>query len=316
MQRRPFGNTALMVTPLALGGGRLARGRGTSGIDQAVEVVAEVFAQGINFIDTAPLYGDSEERIGIALAQLADQVPNDLVLETKLGHRPREFDYSYEQARTCLPVSLERLGVERVSIALIHDVELAQFDDVMNGAFRALAEFRDQGLVDCIGVSGGPVELITRYLETGQFDCFLSHNRYTLLDRAAASLFERARQLGLGIVNAAPFGSGLLANPSSHDVTHAYQRAPAASRARALAAAAVCERFRIPLAQAAVAFSTSSDLVDVTCAGACAPGEIRSAAVAALRPLPEEFITALESQVPPNFLDDVEAWRQGAPVPE
>ncbi len=317
MIKRQFGRTGMMVTPLALGGARIADMSDMPGMsdmsgisqDTAIETVAEALRSGINYIDTAPFYGDSEKRLGIALADLAELVPSDLVLATKIGYRPLKFDYSYEQARACLPVSLELLGADRLSVVYIHDVELAHFDDVMNGAFRAVSQFRDEGVIDYIGVSGGPVALLQRYVSTGEFDCFLSHNRYNLLERSAAGLYQSGRQLGLGIVNAAPFGSGYLANPTGAGATHAYQEAPTASRQRANAVAVVCRDFDIPMAQAAVAFSTSSTLVNTTCFGARSPAEVQSAVEALERGLPSRFTAALEAAAPPNLVDDVEDWR-------
>lgn len=316
MRRRRFGRTGLAVTPLAQGAARIASSPVVESVDDAIAVVKEVLLSGINYIDTSPMYGDSEQRLGIALRELSELVPDDLVLVTKIGYRPWDFDYSYEQARACLPVSLERLGVDRLPVVLIHDVELAQFADVMAGAFRALAQFRDEGVVGAVGISGGPVDLVRRYIETGEFDCFLNHNRYTLLDRAATGLYRRARELDLGIVNGAPFGSGLLAAPRDPDATLAYRPPPEELRARARSVARVCAEFDIPVAQAAIAFSTESGLVDTTCFGARSVDEVRSAVTALQRGLPEGFLAALEDAVPPNFADDVEAWRDDRPIQE
>ena len=314
MRRRRFGRTGLAVTPLAQGAARIASSPVVETTEDAIAVVREILLSGINYIDTSPMYGDSEERLGIALKELSAMVPDDLVLVTKIGYRPWDFDYSYEQARACLPVSLERLGVDRLPVVLIHDVERAQFDDVMGGAFRALAQFRDEGVVGSVGISGGPVDLIRRYIETGECDCFLNHNRYTLLDRAAADLYRRAREMDLGIVNGAPFGSGLLAAPQDPQVTHAYRPPPDRLRSRARSVARVCSEFDIPVAQAAIAFSTASDLVDTTCFGARTVDEVRSAVTALERGLPEGFLARLEEEVPPNLVDDVEAWRDDLPV--
>ncbi|MYC47699.1 MAG: aldo/keto reductase [Chloroflexi bacterium] len=314
MRRRRFGRTGLAVTPLAQGAARISSSPVVESIDDAIAVIREILLSGINYIDTSPMYGDSEERLGIALKELSAIVPDDLVLVTKIGYRPWEFDYSYEQARACLPVSLELLGVDHLPVVLIHDVERAQFDDVMGGAFKALAQFRDEGVVGSVGVSGGPVDLIRRYIETGECDCFLNHNRYTLLDRAATDLYRRARELDLGIVNGAPFGGGLLAAPQDPDATLAYRPPPDRLRTRAQALGQVCSEFDIPVAQAAIAYSTDSGLVDTTCFGARTVGEVRSAVAALERGLPQGFLARLEEVVPPNFADDVEAWRDDLPI--
>ena len=164
-------------------------------------------------------------------------------------------------------------------------------------------------------MSGGPVDLIRRYVETGECDCFLNHNRYTLLDRAATDLYRRARELDLGIVNGAPFGGGLLAAPRDPNVTLAYRSPPERLRARATDLARVCSEFDIPVAQAAVAFSTDSwpGRHDLLWSPHRRRGQVGGQGAGA-GACPRGFLAALEEAVPPNFADDVEAWRDDLPI--
>src|SRR5688572_12444585 len=64
-----------------------------------------------------------------------------------------------------------------------------------------------------IGVATGDTRLLHRYLDLGDFDVILSHNRFTLVDRSADELFARAVELGVGVLNAAVYGGGILARP-------------------------------------------------------------------------------------------------------
>ena len=62
-----------------------------------------------------------------------------------------------------------------------------------------------------LGVAGGPIDLLRRYIRTGAFAVVLTHNRYSLIDQSAEPLFEEAAELGVAVLNAAPFGGGVLA---------------------------------------------------------------------------------------------------------
>ena len=78
------------------------------------------------------------------------------------------------------------------------------------GPVETLADLRREGIAEHLGVAGGPVGLMRRYLDTGVFEVVLTHNRYTLLDRSAEALFRAAHERGIGVLNAAPYGGGML----------------------------------------------------------------------------------------------------------
>ena len=127
----------------------------------------------------------------------------------------------------------------------------------------------------------------------------LTHNRYTLLDRSAEDLIASADRMGLGVLNAAPYGGGMLAKGPATTSRYAYGERGGAQRA-ALEMQAACERYGLPLAAAALQFSLRDDRITSTVVGVSSPERIDQtlalAAIAIPRPLWEE----LESLTPPR----------------
>ena len=127
-----------MVSPIGLGTVSLGLAERVPTDADATAIVRALFEVGANVIDTAPVYGEAERRIGIALRDLEDEAPPDLVVATKVGYRPDPFDYSEAQTRACVDESLRLLGRDRLDLVYIHDVEITKFDTVMNGSLVAL----------------------------------------------------------------------------------------------------------------------------------------------------------------------------------
>lgn len=298
------------MTPVGLGMVAIGKSPRVTSDEQAVEVVRATFEAGINFIDTAPYYGEAERRLGIALKEIGDDAPDDLFINTKAGYRPDPFDYSEEQTIACVEKSLELLGLDLLHAVHIHDVERSDMKTVLNGALKGLQKLQDQRLVGHIGVSGGPVDLLTRYIDTGEFESVITHNRFSLLDQPAASLIDRANELGVAVINAAPFASGILARPANLDTPYVYQPAPPEVRDRIERISVICREFGVELPAAAVGFSVDKEKVAVTILGAAAPDEIKLAAAAAEADFPPELWAAIEREAPPNLVDNVEDWRK------
>lgn len=310
IDRRPFGKTGHVVTAIGLGTLALGRSPRVNSDAQAVEIVRAAFEGGINFIDTAPLYGEAERRLGIALAELKDLIPADFVLNTKAGYRPDPFDYSEAKTLACVEQSLKLLGLERLHVVHIHDVERSDFKTVMNGARKALHKLQEQKIVGHVGVSGGPVDLLLKYVETGEFESVITHNRHTLLDQPALPLIKRAKELGLAVINAAPFASGILARPFDPAAPYVYHQVSTAVAGKVARLSEICARHGVDLPTAAVRLSVRNPDITTTVLGAAFPEEVGVAVAACHAELPEVLWEELERSVPPNTLDDVEFWRR------
>jgi D-threo-aldose 1-dehydrogenase len=200
---------------------------------------------------------------------------------------------------------MERLGVDRIALLHLHDPERISFAEGVapGGPVEALVELREQGLVDHLGVAGGPVDVLRQYLDTGAFEVLLSHNRYTLLDRSAEALFAHARERGLGVLNAAPYGGGMLSKGPGVQQKYAYGSRDDRIRQAAEAMEAACRRHNVPLAAAALQFSMRSDLIDSTVVGVSSPERIAQTLELAAVEIPDELWSELERATP-----DRELW--------
>lgn len=303
---RRLGTTGLEVTELCMGTSPLASMPQLYGYavttERAVATVAAVFDSDIRFIDTSNGYGDdgeAERRIGTAIAERGG-LPDGVVLATKVDPDPVTGDFSGERVLASYTESLERLGVERVPLLYLHDPERIPFEDAVaaGGPVDALVALRDRGLVDHIGVAGGPVGLMRGYLETGVFDVVLNHNRYTLVDRSAQELFGFARRHGIGVVNAAPYGGGMLAKGPDVQSNYGYRERAGELADAVRAMAEACAAHGVPLPAAALQFSLRSPLIDSTVVGVSSPERVEQTLGYAAWDIPEALWAHLDELVP------------------
>ena len=306
LRTRPLGSTGIDVTDVCFGSSPLASMARLYGYEvderRAIDTVLAVLDSPIRFIDTSNGYGENgtaERRIGIALREYGG-LPDDVVLATKVDPDPVTGGFSGARVTASLHESLDRLGVERVPLLHLHDPERIPFEQAMadDGPVAALSRLRDEGVVDKIGVAGGPVALLGRYLASGAFDVLLSHNRHTLLDRSADPLFESARRNGVGVLNAAPFGGGMLAKGPAVQPGYAYGTRDDRVAAAASAMQDACARHGVPLAAAALQFSLRTEFVDSTVVGISAPERVTQTLDYASLEIPAELWDELETLVP------------------
>jgi D-threo-aldose 1-dehydrogenase len=309
MTTRQLGGTGLEVSALGVGTSPLASMPGLYGYavseQRAVETVDAVLDSGtINFIDTSNGYGEdgsAEKRIGLALRRRGG-LPPGVVLATKVDPDPRTGDFSGRRVRASIEESLERLGVDRVALLHLHDPERITFEEATaaGGPVEVLAELKRAGVAGHLGVAGGPVALMQQYLDTGVFEVVLTHNRYTLLDRSAAELFRTAHERGLGVLNAAPYGGGMLVKGPEKQQQYAYGVRDDRIAAAAVAMRAACDRAGVPLAAAALQFSLRAPFIDSTVLGVSSPSRVASSLELAGVPVPDALWDELDALTPPS----------------
>ena len=293
---RPLGSTGLQVTSLCIGCAPLGDMPDTFdygvGEERALETMRATFRSPINFIDTAASYGDgeSERRIGIVLQELGG-VPQGYVLATKADRDLQTGDFSGEQIKRSVERSLRLLGMERLPLVYLHDPEHTTFANVMapDGPLAVLQRFKDEGVIEHLGVAGGPIDMEIRYVETGAFDVVITHNRYTLLNRSAEPLLDVATQRGVAVVNAAPYGSGILAKGPDAYQRYAYQKAPDQMIEQVRQIVDVCQQFDVPLAAAALQFSLRDPRIVSTIVGISRPERVQQTVDLAQHPIPDEL---------------------------
>jgi len=334
LRKRPIGRTAVEVTELGFGGTGLGNMYNPVAETEVFATIGAALAGGIRYFDTAPLYGHglSELRTGVAV-RLAK--PERLTLSTKVGWRvtpatrdevpggnfaavpPFEihFDYSYDAVMREVEDSLARLGVNRVDILFIHDVDhrnqgadyQRRFDEAMKGAYRAITKLREQGVVAALGVGVNEWKPCQEFAEAAPFDCFLLAGRYTLLEQEALDSFlPLCVERKMSVIIGGPFNSGILATGPIEGATYDYKPATQPILERVARIQAICRGHGVPLAAAALQFPLHHPAIAAIIPGGRHPDEIEANLRYYRHPIPAAMW---------HELKDAKLLRQEAPTP-
>ncbi len=324
--KREIGGTGLGVTALGLGGAPLGNLLAEVGEDTAQSAIEAAYGAGIRLFDTAPLYGHglSEHRMGRALRRAPG---DDYVLSTKVGRllRPQApdrvdakefrnplpfeviYDYSYDGVMRSFEDSLQRLGLSRIDMLLIHDVDVwthgtkeasdARIAEVMEGGYRAMAKLRAEGTIQAIGAGLNEWRPCQRLAELGDFDCFLLAGRYTLLEQDALDSFlPLCAARNISIVIGGPFNTGILATGAVEGAYYDYAPAPAPVMERVARIEAVCGRHDVPLAAAALQFPLGHPAIAAVIPGARSADEIMRSVGLFSAPIPADLWRELRAE--------------------
>lgn len=294
LERVRLSRAGLEVGRLALGTAPLASVFWGNDEATALAAVRRACERGVRFFDTAPFYGlgESERRLGAGLRAAAADGDSDgpgppaaagtgVVIATKAGRlletgsdgsTEAVFDFGYDAARRSVESSLERLGTDRVGIVHVHDPD-DHLDEALAGTHRALADMRDQKMIDAVSVGTNAVATAAFFLERGDLDCMLVAGRYTLLDASAAPLIAACADRGVAYLAAGVFNSGVLARPAEGS-WYDYGPVSAERLERARAIESVCRRHGASLAAAALAFPLAHPSVASVVVGMAAAAEV------------------------------------------
>lgn len=219
LPRRVLGRLGREVVTLGLGGAWLGHFPEKDPEEQdaiAVAAVHRAIELGLDYLDTAPLYGESERRVGLALSQAH---PNGgtwrdrVFLVTKTGTHPaRRRDYSAAATRWTVENSLKQLRTDRFDAVLVHDPTDMGPVLATGGAAEELVRLKNEGIIGGIGIGvAGHAHLLAATAD-GRFDLIQTTYDYTLIRTSALeTVIPTAYAHNLGIINASPFHSGLLA---------------------------------------------------------------------------------------------------------
>jgi len=286
-----------VFTPLGLGTAPLGGLYAPVAADAALAVVDRAWELGIRFFDTAPYYGSglAERLLGQGLR---GRPRDEFAVSTKVGRLLRPdaagwtgayFDFSYDAALRSLEASLERLQLDRVDIALVHDPD-DHIDEALTGALAALTQLRDEGVVRAIGVGMNQTEPLVRFALEADPDCLLVAGRYTVLDRtAAAELLPLCEERGIAVIAGGVFNSGILAGGDTFD----YRTAPAEVVERVERLRRACARRGVPLVAAAVQFPHRHPAVEYVLVGCRSAAEV------------EEDVRLFGLELPPDLWNEI-----------
>ena len=305
--RRSLGRTGLSASPICVGCAPLGNMPETFDYSvseqRALETLHAVFESPLNFLDTAAAYGDgeSERRIGEVLGEIGG-LPEGCVLATKADRDLETGDFSSEQTRRSIERSLHLLGLDRLQLVYLHDPEYLgepdrePFEYMMEpgGPVEVLLGFKEEGIIEHLGIAGGPIDLLIRFVETDLFEAVITHNRYTLVNRTAEPLLDIATQRGVAALNAAPYGSGILAKGPDAYARYEYREAPQEMVEKVREMEEVCREFDVPLAAAALQFSLRDPRVASTIVGMSRPERVGQTLELASHPIPEELWSELD----------------------
>jgi D-threo-aldose 1-dehydrogenase len=296
-ERRQVGRRNLWVTRLGLGGASIGGLFEPTANRAAIDTIERAWSLGLRYFDTAPLYGYgiSERRMGRVLR---GHPRDDFVLSTKVGRlimpvdripagadvdrqslegrdnafyrstgavRP-VFDFSSDGIRRSIDESLERLGLDRIDIALIHDPD-DHWPAAVGEAYPTLHRLREQGIVRAIGAGMNQSAMLARFIREGDLDVVMLAGRYTLLDQEGlADLLPLCVDRDVSVLAAGAMNSGLLAGPRP-GARFNYAPAPEPIVERARRIEAVCARHGIALRHAAAQFPLAHPAVAALVAG-------------------------------------------------
>lgn len=275
-----LGNTGLNVSKLSFGASSLGGVFHEVNEIIAIEAVHTALELGLNLIDVAPAYGGTraETVLGKALVGIPR---NQYFLSTKVGKNTAfvgygddSFDYSSAAIRRSLDDSSERLGINYFDIVHLHDIEYnnrIHTEWALEEGIQTLQALKKEGRIGAIGMGMYPPDLWERVITDGAIEVGLTHNIYCLNDNRLLSLLPLANEMGIGLINASPFASGLLTNRGG-PVWH-----PANLRQRAIFAKAAmhCSNKGSDISKLAMQFSTQNPDITTTMFSSANPDSVR-----------------------------------------
>lgn len=310
MERHRIGDTGLDVTEVCFGASALGNMPDTYGYEvdeaRARDTLQAIFEGPVNFLDTSRNYGfgRSEERIGAAIAERGG-LPPGFVLSTKLDRDMETRRLDAARVRQSLEESLKALNLDRIPLLHLHDPEHARdLGEIIGegGALDELFKLKEEGLAQAVGLAMGKIDIMFPILRDWPFDALISHNRYTLINRAADEMFDHAHGRGIAVLNAAPFAGGVLAKGSAEMPRVTYQEADEEALAPVRAIEAISARHGVAPGAVALNFSLRDPRITSTIVGVSKPERVRQTLEWAATPIPAQVWRALD-EVPYSTAD-------------
>jgi D-threo-aldose 1-dehydrogenase len=304
---------------LGLGGAPLGNLFAAVTDTEAQALLGAAWARGCRSFDTAPHYGHglSEQRLGAALRP---QPREAFVLSSKVGRLltpdatvPREqhgyvgglafrqhWDYSAAGVRRSVEDSLQRLGLDRLDAAFVHDCDAATHGanadavrrQVIDETLPALRALKREGLIRAVGLGVNDVQIVQGVLREAELDVLLLAGRYSLLDHTALpELLPLCAQRGVRVALGGVFNSGLLASATRRGGVARFNYAPAARDwvERTARIEALCDVHGVALRAAALQFALAHPAVEIVLVGARNAAEWHDALAMARQPISPAF---------------------------
>ena len=277
MQYNEIGKTGMRVSNLSFGASSL--GGVFHGIreDEAIEAVHTAVNGGINFIDVSPYYGHLKAETVLGKA-LKDIDRKKYFLSTKVGRYGKDgvnyWDYSAKRAKESVYESMERLNVDHIDLINVHDIEFANLQQVVDETLPALVELKRQGVVSHVGITDlqlKNLQWVVDHVPEGTVETVLNFCHFCLNDDALTDYLDYFESKQIGVINASPFGMGLLSERGVPD----WHPAPQALVEACQRAVQHCRAHHYPIDKLAIQYAVSNPRISSTLFSSANPVNVK-----------------------------------------
>jgi D-threo-aldose 1-dehydrogenase len=335
MKKRQIGKTKLKTSEIGFGGASIGNLYQACSDSDARQAILTALNGGICYFDTAPEYGHglSEKRLGDVLREYS---PENYVLSTKIGDilyarhdvLPKnnkfihklpfhlKYDYSYDGVRRAFEDSLQRLGLNKIDMILVHDLDPIIHDEkkfkdyfkiYIEEGYKALHQLRSEGVISAIGLGVKKWEVCADAMKYGDYDCFMLQGNYTLLEQSALNeFFPRCLQQKISILLAGPYASGILATGAKQGAYFHHQEANETILAKVRHIENICAAHQVSLQAAALQFPMKNPVIASVVIGSASASSIEKNFSYAKEFIPTAFWEELKSAriIPENAPTD------------
>ena len=306
--------------------------------EDAIKALEASWNAGVRYFDVSPWYGLglAERRYGMFLHK---QPRDSYVISTKVGkllkasphnnskdlfpygNSPNNvvFDYTADGVRRSLEDSLQRLGIDHIDVVFVHDISSdnallprpwpEEFAVALKGAFPALSQMRDEGVIKAWGIGVNTPEPILRVMQESDADVCLLASQYSLIDHTNAlnNVFPVARQRGVSFVVGSSLNAGFISGSPRYNYGKNNWNISQEHLAKRERLRAVANQFGVDIRTAALQFSAAPDVAVSLIVGAHTEPQALANASSMKATIPQAFWAELKRQ---NLIE------QSAPVPE
>ena len=230
MEKRILGKTGLKVSVLGMGGLFVSK-IGEKTREHSYKAVKRALELGVNYVDTAPNYADSEEVLGHAL----EGTKHPYYLSTKVGGRPQPFDpKNKDLLRKSVEESLRLLNLNTIDILMVHEPDRPgqydwweDYDNFHGPVCDLLDQLKSEKIIRFTGLGGTTAYQLPHIMATGNYDVVLTAFNYSLLWREASiAIIPEAKKQNMGIIIGSPLQQGALSRRHPEIDTGAWWLSP------------------------------------------------------------------------------------------
>lgn len=277
MEHNVCGKTGMKLSQLSFGASSLGGVFHDIRETEAIQAVFTAIEHGMNFIDVSPYYGHykAETVLGKALKEIPRA---KYYLSTKVGRYGKDgvntWDYSGKRATESVYESMERLHIDYIDLINVHDIEFADLHQVVEETLPALVELKKKGVVGHVGITDLQLEnlkWVVDHAPEGTVETILNFCHYCLNDDALTDYLDYFESKGVGIINASPFGMGLLSQRGVPD----WHPAPKALVEACQKAVLHCQARHYPIEKLAIQYSVSNPRIASTLFSSANPENVK-----------------------------------------